>query len=155
MLLQFVQSISVEVCPSVTSLLNMAPSLLRTFNKPMPILGRLIAALLLLVLAIPKRAVASTFSATQFLASYKKSNAAEKQLLEIAVNNLHGGLFWANVALRRKGQAPLYCQPERLSLTSVQLINMIENEMRDDADLKDAPFGVVLLIALQKVFPCP
>jgi hypothetical protein len=48
----------------------------------------------------------------------------------------------------------MYCQPDHLSLTPEQLIDMLSREIGTNNQLGTFPFGIALLSALVKVFPC-
>jgi hypothetical protein len=64
------------------------------------------------------------------------------------------GLFWANIHLVATGGKPIYCQPENLVLTDYQEVDMVRRYIKEFPDAANAPAGLVVLKALQNVFPC-
>ena len=68
------------------------------------------------------------------------------------------GFAWANANLQFRGQKPLYCQPEKISLEWANYLQILDRKMKDDDYLKRIPsdrfLGLVLLRALQEIFPC-
>lgn len=68
------------------------------------------------------------------------------------------GLDWANVRLVEKHQPLLFCQPPKMALTLDQLSDILQRYVDDKQHsplLADFPVRLVLLDALQEVFPCP
>ncbi len=78
----------------------------------------------------------------------------DRRHIENFIGAMEIGLLWANVGLKHQGQALLYCQPDKLVITNSQMIDMIRRAIKDDAKLGDYPVGMVVLVTLQKTFPC-
>lgn len=64
------------------------------------------------------------------------------------------GLLWANTMLKKRKQPLLYCQPDRLTLTDTQVIDMMRQAIIDKPKWGDFPVGLMVLLALQRTFPC-
>ncbi|HWP24758.1 MAG TPA: hypothetical protein VNL39_00245 [Xanthobacteraceae bacterium] len=94
-------------------------------------------------------------SASQILKMYDTGNASERGLIEANLGGLENGFGWANTYLQsQRQQTPLYCLPDKLALKSEQIIDILRRGVREDAKLGNAPFGLAILVALQRVFPC-
>lgn len=94
-------------------------------------------------------------SASQILKMYDAGNSSERGLIEANLGGLENGFGWANTYLQsQRKQTPLYCLPDKLALKSEQIIDILRRGVREDAKLGNAPFGLAMLIVLQRVFPC-
>lgn len=81
----------------------------------------------------------------------KKENYLTAEVTALAI---HMSYMAANAVLESRGEAPLFCQPERLRLTSDMMISMIDDHV---IDLNVGPSQVVELVALYALmdhFPC-
>ena len=70
------------------------------------------------------------------------------------IGGMQLGLPWANVMLKGRGQPLLYCQPEKLTLTDDQMIDMMRRAMKDNPKWGDFFVGMMVLVTLQRSFPC-
>ncbi len=79
-----------------------------------------------------------------------------RRQVEQTVSIFENGMAWANVELiqKRKTRA-LYCANPRMGLTGPQLIDMIARFVGTNPHMAEFPYGMVLLRALQDLFPCP
>ncbi len=77
-----------------------------------------------------------------------------RQRIEDAVGGMTTGLLWANAMLRERGQPLLYCQPDKLDLAGAQVIGMMRQAMRDNPKWGDFALGMMVLVTLQRTFPC-
>ena len=80
--------------------------------------------------------------------------AADRKQIEQLIGGMQVGLMWANVFLKDRGQPRLYCQPERLKITDSLMIDMMRETMKDKPNLGDLPLGMMVLVTLQRTFPC-
>ena len=94
-------------------------------------------------------------SAADLLSKYDGANAEGRECVQLVVGYTENGLSWANAYLQHKGEAPLYCQPERLALTAEQSIDILRRYVNDHPAARDKPFGLGLFDALQETFTCP
>lgn len=78
----------------------------------------------------------------------------DQDITKMHINGMGQGLLWANVLLKQRGNTPLYCQPAQLGMTPEQYIAILEDYVKGDAKRREAPAPLMLLIALQRVFPC-
>ena len=65
----------------------------------------------------------------------------------------------ANAALSSNGKPPLYCQPPHLALNADNLVDIVrlemESPMAPNIRQKKVPVELIVLVALQRSFPCP
>jgi hypothetical protein len=100
-------------------------------------------------------ATAENVGSTRYaLDAYDKMLPEDRRIVENFINGIEEGLSWANVVLKNQRQPPLYCQPDRLSITVPQIIGVMRREINNDPALGDYPLGMVALIALQRTFTC-
>jgi hypothetical protein len=64
------------------------------------------------------------------------------------------GLSWANADLAARKASPIYCRSSQSPQTPDELIEMLQRIIRDDPVLGDRPFGMALLMAFKRAFPC-
>jgi len=76
---------------------------------------------------------------------------------DLVISHVSGvglGFVAANVLLQVRGSPLMYCQPTKLELTANQYMAILEDYVRDNPKAADNPMPPVLLVALQRVFPC-
>ncbi|MFZ2079391.1 MAG: hypothetical protein WAV38_22630 [Xanthobacteraceae bacterium] len=78
----------------------------------------------------------------------------DRKHIETFINGMQIGLLWANVMLKERGQPLLYCQPEHLTITDSQMLDMMRRAMKDKPKWGDYPLGMMVLVTLQRAFPC-
>lgn len=79
-----------------------------------------------------------------------------KDRLDFFINGLGTGMGFSQVALEARGQPRLYCTPKRLSLTSENYKNILDEQIKITGD-KVSPDHLVslyLLLGLSRTFPC-
>lgn len=64
------------------------------------------------------------------------------------------GLSWANAILQNRKQPLIYCEPGNFAMVGQQYVGMLETFLKKRPDLKPEPAAVVMMMALQDVFPC-
>jgi hypothetical protein len=84
---------------------------------------------------------------------------------KIAFSNYHvswldgvfNGLRAANFELRRTGKSPLFCSPQNLSLTALQVKSLFDQFIVTHKDVvkPSDSIGVLLLEAAREAYPCP
>jgi hypothetical protein len=78
-----------------------------------------------------------------------------RYLWELVLAHTENGLSWANVHILQSGKMErLYCPPDQLVLTGPQLIDVLRRAAKDDLAIGNAPYGLALVKALARVFPC-
>ena len=105
--------------------------------------------------ARPRNLAFDEMSAAALLTKYDGANAEGRECVQLVVGYTENGLSWANAYLQHKGEAPLYCQPERLALTAEQSIDILRRYVNDHPAAGNEPFGLGLFDALQETFTCP
>jgi len=78
----------------------------------------------------------------------------DRKHIEGYIGGIQLGLLWANAALKHRGQPLLYCQPDHLTITGSQMVDMMRRAMKDKPKLGDFPVGMMVLETLQRTFPC-
>jgi hypothetical protein len=78
----------------------------------------------------------------------------DRKGIESFIGGMQIGLLWANVVLKERGQPLLYCQPDKLVITDSQMIDMMRRAMNDNPKWGDFPLGMMVLVTLQRTFPC-
>jgi hypothetical protein len=97
-------------------------------------------------------------SANQFLAQYdaaERSSSNERSILEGHVLDTENGFSWAN-SMMHVGRhiTPLYCKLATVEFTSEQLVDILRRYLEENNDLGSKPMALVLMMALQKHYPC-
>lgn len=74
---------------------------------------------------------------------------------ETQIMGIQRGFIAANAYLTGTlRQPPMYCQPEALSLTADQLIEMLRRGVKEQPELDDHDTAPALLAVMQRTFPC-
>ncbi len=75
---------------------------------------------------------------------------------ETRIAGVQSGLLAANVYLAGTlRQPPMYCQPETLSLTPDQLVDMLRRGVKEQPELDDTSLASAVLAVMRHTFPCP
>jgi hypothetical protein len=84
------------------------------------------------------------------------ASPGQRQKIVDAVSNTEQGMVIANSYLQAfRNEVPLYCSPPNLALTGEQLIDILRREVEQNQRLyKGKSWSLVLIFALQKIFPC-
>jgi hypothetical protein len=104
-------------------------------------------------IAAPARA---EMTAREMLSNYELGNPQTRELIEYGFRMNENGVGWLNsyiVTVRK--EKPAYCPPEKLAFTGTQLIDILRRASDEEHLLWDQPWGLALLTALQRTFPCP
>lgn len=93
------------------------------------------------------------------LEKYDHGTATEKSFVKAMLMATEAGFSAANAELRdERGQTPLYCAPDTVSLSGEQLIEMlrrwVEAKRADEPRIETGPMPTALLFALEDAFPC-
>ena len=72
------------------------------------------------------------------------------------LSGVEAGIQVANVRLKLAGQALLYCQPNKLGLTTDQVEDIMNRYVRAHPTVAtpDLPVSLAMVFALQEAFPC-
>ena len=74
---------------------------------------------------------------------------------ETEILGMQSGFTQANVYLTvTRKEAPMYCQPESLSLTAGQLIDMLRRGVNEQTELDESDLASALLTIMRRTFPC-
>ena len=83
------------------------------------------------------------------------TNKEEVNKAKILIGGILIGLSWANAhLLTAKEKNRIYCQPDSLSITKIQMIKILTRYSKDNIEVAKFPIGYVTLKALQETFPC-
>jgi hypothetical protein len=86
-----------------------------------------------------------------------------RAVTEVAVNSkdyvtgMGRGNEWANVFLRRKGEAPLFCLPPKMHFDAPIIASLLDQEIRDPSSgvawKPDTPIELIMVVLTER-FPC-
>jgi hypothetical protein len=97
-------------------------------------------------------------SANQFLAQYdaaERSSSTERSIWRGHVLDTENGFSWANSMMHvERHITPLYCKPGTAEFTGEQLVDVLRRYLEENNDLGSKPMALVLMMALQKDYPC-
>jgi hypothetical protein len=108
-------------------------------------------ALYLMLLPTNANAEQGGLNAGELLQLY--NDPKSKEYVAKIVQATGRGFSWANTAIARRGQSPLYCQPNNLVLTGEQIIDIIYRFVEINPALEKATWKAVMLKALENLFP--
>ena len=95
-------------------------------------------------------------SAAELLEIYDRSEIETSKRVELVLSATEDGLKAANTYLvTMRKEKPLFCQPSELRMTGRQLLTTLRRAVETDRSLSPKPMGLVLLVSLQNIFPCP
>ena len=95
------------------------------------------------------------YNVNEALAAYDAANPNDRKTWELIFGNTQNGINWANSVLIYRKQQPLYCPPDNFSPSGSEALEMLREITSSSPDLLNVPYGFVLLLALQKKYPCP
>ena len=106
------------------------------------------------MLLSPTRATAEEDVNTA-LRVYDSGNSADRKTEEIVFLNAQAGLWWANSVLFYRKQQPLFCPPDNAApVPGAQVLEMVRRQVDENPLVWEMPYGLAILITLQKIFPC-
>jgi hypothetical protein len=108
--------------------------------------------LALYLMLLPTNAEQGGLNAGELLQLY--NDPKSKEYVAKIVQATGRGFSLANTAIARRGQSPLYCQPNNLVLTGEQIIDIISRFVEINPALEKATWEAVMLEALENLFPC-
>jgi len=108
-----------------------------------------IVALSLAAFAAPLEAVAE-----MTVGEYKSALRTEPRSVEQWLDGAYSGFSWSSAHLFAIHAPEVFCPPDRLSMTSVQLQSIIDRYIAAENEPDSAWLGAVVLLALRDVFPC-
>jgi hypothetical protein len=108
--------------------------------------------LALYLMLLPTNAEQGGLNAGELLQLY--NDPKSKEYVAKIVQATGRGFSLANTAIARRGQSPLYCQPNNLVLTGEQIIDIIYRFVEINPALEKATWEAVMLEALENLFPC-
>ncbi|MBX9775749.1 MAG: hypothetical protein K2Y71_15310 [Xanthobacteraceae bacterium] len=115
---------------------------------------RLITAAILLLALWVGHGRAAEPSLNEFLKDYDDPD--RRAAVVANLSSIETALGWANSALRaqRMSRRALYCLPDNLTIAPHELISLLRDALWDEPRLGDRPIGFVVLVTLQRAFPC-
>ena len=81
-------------------------------------------------------------------------NQTEVLLMKNYVKGALDGIQWANALLVNDNKKPLYCPADNLGLVTANAMQLIDYEIKSMPPKKDLQISLLLLLGLQKAFPC-
>lgn len=80
--------------------------------------------------------------------------SGENPVFGLSIGVMQQSFLYANLTLIFDGRSPLYCQPNRLTLTLSASLEILDKEMMMTTRALDAPLSLVFLDGLRRTFPC-
>lgn len=78
-----------------------------------------------------------------------------QSMAETEITGLRDGFTEANAYLTgSRKEAPMFCQPQNLSLTADQLIDMLRRGVDEQPELDQSDLASALLAVMRRTFPC-
>ncbi|MBB4375625.1 hypothetical protein [Bradyrhizobium sp. SBR1B] len=116
-----------------------------------PLVSKISGLCLIFGTALIAEPAKAEHSGSDMLRIYGSANAQEKQTIEGLVRATENGMSWFSAAAKVK----LYCPPEKLALTGGQIIDILRREVGEAPSIGGSPYGLAILLALKRTFPCP
>jgi hypothetical protein len=92
---------------------------------------------------------------TEYYTNLLGKSGQEREIAAIVIAKIGNGIFWANAydeTIRK--QPPLYCQPDHLTVTTEQYVQIFKDYVAANPDAREKPAGYTMLFGLQRAFPC-
>jgi hypothetical protein len=90
-------------------------------------------------------------TADQFISTYQSTQSNDdRAILEQFARAYENGMEWEAAA----DQHPFFCVPSSGSLTGSQIVAILITEVTKYPKLGASPYGLAILIAMHKTFPC-
>jgi hypothetical protein len=97
----------------------------------------------------------SLATANDVLRAYERGDPLTRKSIEDVLKAEEDGLSWANAWwANRHHDSVLYCPPKNLALTGPQVLDILRRGVTDDPKLRKSAYGLAVLIALRRTFPC-
>ena len=113
-----------------------------------------VIALILAGLSLHSGLVHAEATASQVLKTYQAASDDGKTYLRGYMIGLVTAYGYANVTLKAREADLLYCVPKDTDLVDEDVVGLMRYSIREDAKLGRSPFGMALLLALNRRFPC-
>ena len=88
---------------------------------------------------------------------YLASRGEDRTVLTAYIIGAQDALGWTNAALQERGDAPLFCVPERLALTRDQVVDIVDRFAAAKAEVLEEEvmyLSLFVMFAMQDAFPC-
>jgi hypothetical protein len=72
-----------------------------------------------------------------------------RKVWELIFGNTYNGMRWANAALVSRKQRQLFCEPNNVVLTGLQVAEMLRGQLNADQKFGELPFGFGNQFSLQ------
>lgn len=98
----------------------------------------------------------SSVQAEILLKNFDKSKEKFSTEVEAYITGVGSGISFANAMLSSRKLTELYCAPPNLALTYTNYMDILDREIKENKNKYslDTPVEAILLVGLQKVFPC-
>ncbi|MGG6895807.1 hypothetical protein [Rhizobium sp. BR 315] len=108
-----------------------------------------VAVLAVLISAIPSSAL-----------TYRELSKFPIEMKAAYIAGMGEGYSWSNVAAQSRGDAAIYCPPQKLGISGSQYVKLLDDYIADkthyrsDFSPPDSEVAFVLYLALLDAFPC-
>lgn len=77
------------------------------------------------------------------------TDEAGREVTETMLTGMESGMLWANTFISQyRKEQPIYCQPDKVTLTAPQILDMLRRGVHADSRIGQLPVGFGLLILL-------
>ena len=83
-----------------------------------------------------------------------QTDEVRKELIELYLIGVAGGLKWTTAVAEFLGQDPIYCPPPELALTDDQILSIVDRYIEQKHPEDTRPLGLVVVLAFGEVFSC-
>ncbi|MDH5911739.1 hypothetical protein L8R80_11130 [Vibrio splendidus] len=88
------------------------------------------------------------------VSNYKKLKKDDFSILKTHVNGVGQGIGWGNTLVENRLKQKLYCSPQKIALNAGNFITIIDTEIESGNWENTDPIELILIIGLEKTFPC-
>jgi hypothetical protein len=92
--------------------------------------------------------------ASSLLQKYDREGGDGRQVLSRYLDDMQYGASWVNAMLKNDKRTPLYCVPPTKVFNGEELVDIVRHEIDRNPSEGKFPVGMIMFIALRKVYPC-
>lgn len=116
-------------------------------------MSKTLRALVVVLIFYTQALTAGTMSIGQY-SKYTSGNEIQKNLVMLYINGVLDGFGTSNADLSYNGRTKLFCAPANLDIDYRVAEGLADSAIASHHFDKDANIGVVILLSLERSFPC-
>ncbi|TMU24512.1 hypothetical protein E0L35_09700 [Halomonas sp. ATBC28] len=95
-------------------------------------------------------------SAAMDVSTYEELKQDSRDVLKIYISGIGEGYSWSNAIVQGRGDAALYCPPEKIALNAENYISITDDKIEalGDSEASKIPVELILNFGLVETFPC-